>query len=135
MKKSYVGKGIQCKRPQIFIITDGYSTDPKYNSAVVAEAKQLCERYVDTKKVALHVILLPGGATTDSKQLSPNVKHYKVDDCAYGLPAIKDFINASIVAISSSHPGTGAQVPLPEQIKTTHRSRKDLMEHDLFQKM
>lgn len=43
MKRSYVGKEIQCKRPQIFIITDGYSTDPKYNSGVVAEAKQLCQ--------------------------------------------------------------------------------------------
>jgi len=124
MKRSYVGKGIQCKRPQIFIITDGYSTDPKYNSGVVAEAKQLCEKYVDTNKVALHVILLPGGATTDSKQLSPNVKHYKVDDCAYGLPAIKDFINASIVAVSSSNPGTDAQVPLPDPIKTTQSVQK-----------
>ena len=46
IKSSYKTKGIQCKRPQIFIITDGYSTDPKYNSSVVAEAKELCEKYM-----------------------------------------------------------------------------------------
>lgn len=124
MKQSYAMNGIQCKRPQVFIITDGYSTDPKYNSGVVAEAKQLCQKYVDTNKVALHVILLPGGATTDSKQLSPNVKHYKVDDCAYGLPAVKDFINASIVAVSSANPGTGVQIPLSQAIKTTQNVQK-----------
>lgn len=124
MKNSYVTKGIQCKRPQVFIITDGYSTDPKYNSNVVTEAKELCQKYVDTKKVALHVILLPGGTTMDSKQLSANVKHYKVEDCAYGLPAIKDFINASIVGVSSSNPGTDTQIPLPDPIKTTQNVQR-----------
>ena len=111
--------GTQCKRPQIFIITDGYSTDPKYNSNVVTEAKELCKKYVDTNKVTLHVILLPGGITSDAKQLSSNVKLYKVEDCAYGLPAVKDFINASIVAFSSSAPGMTAQVQVPNELKTT----------------
>ena len=124
IKSSYKTKGIQCKRPQIFIITDGYSTDPKYNSSVVAEAKELCEKYVDTNKVALHVILLPGGTTSDAKQLSSNAKLYKVDDCAYGLPAVKDFINASIVAFSSSAPGTTAQIQVPDQLKTTQDVKK-----------
>ena len=124
IKGSYKTKGIQCKRPQIFIITDGYSTDPKYNSGVVAEAKELCEKYVDTNKVALHVILLPGGTTSDAKQLSSNAKLYKVDDCAYGLPAVKDFINASIVAFSSSAPGTTAQIQVPDQLKTTQDVKK-----------
>lgn len=124
MKNSYAGRGIRCKRPQIFIITDGYSTDPKYNQSVVSEAEALCKKYVDTNKVAMHVILLPGGSTADSKALSSKVMHYKVEDCAYGLPAIKTFINASIVAVSSSNPGTSAQVKLPEALKTTQSVKK-----------
>lgn len=124
MKNSYAGKGIQCKRPQIFIITDGYSTDPRDNPNVVSEAKALCQKYVDTNKVAMHVILLPGGSTSDSKELSGKVMHYKVDDCAYGLPAIKTFINASIVAVSSSNPGCAATTTLPEAMKTTQPVKK-----------
>ena len=125
MKGSYSRIGIQCKRPQIFIITDGRSTDPKYNPEAVAEAKRLCEKYVDTNKVSLHVILLPGGETRDSKELSAKIKHYKVEDCTYGLPAIEAFINASIVAFSDGNPGMRVEVPLPEGLKTTQSVRKD----------
>lgn len=108
IKGSYKTKGIQCKRPQIFVITDGCSTD---GGSVVTEAKELCKKYVDTNRVALHVILLPGGTTSDAEQLSSKIKLYKVDDCAYGLTAIKDFINASIVGFCfyGSVPGVNAQ--------------------------
>ena len=51
---------------------------------------------------------------------------YKVDDCAYGLPAVKDFINASIVAFSSSAPGTTAQIQVPDQLKTTQDVKKNI---------
>ncbi len=120
MKDSYaVAGGIDCKRPQIFIITDGYSTDPSENPKVVDEAKLQCQKYLDTNKVAMHVILLPGGSTSDSRQLSDKIMHYKVDDCAYGLPATKKFIEASIVAFSSSTIGDKATIQLPEEMKTT----------------
>lgn len=125
MKNAYSIKGIQCKRPQIFIITDGYSTDPSYNPTVVAEAKALCEKYLDKQnKVAVHVILLPGGSTSDSKELSSKIMHYKVDDCAYGLPAVKTFINASIVGFSSCNPGSTVQTTLPSEMKTTQNVQK-----------
>lgn len=79
----------------VFIITDR-DTDPKYNSSEVAEVKELCERYVDTNKVALDVILLPGGTASGVEQLSSKVKIYKVDDCTYELSVVKEFINASM---------------------------------------
>jgi len=56
----------------------------------------LCERYVDTNKVALDVILLPGGTASGVEQLSSKVKIYKVDDCTYELSVVKEFINASM---------------------------------------
>lgn len=125
MKAGYKPKGVSCKRPQVFIITDGYSTDPKYDPQAVADAKKLCEKYVDTKKVALNVILLPGGAPDDALKLSDNVRLYKVDDCKYGLPAVGEFINASIVSFSDSAPGTDAVVPLPASIKTNQEVNTD----------
>lgn len=125
MKSSYASQGIDCKRPQVFIITDGYSTDPKDNPAVVDEAKALCAKYIDTGKVAMHVILLPGGSTSDSKALSSNIKHYKVEDCTYGLPAAGTFINASIVGFSSSSPGMTVKTELPEAMKTTEAVQRN----------
>lgn len=119
MRRSYYDKDIECKRPQIFIITDGYSTDPEDNPSVVKEAKQLCEKYVDTQYVAIHVILLPGGKPGDITGLSDKIMFYKVDDCAYGLPAIKTFINASLVAVISSIVGAKPEVELPDALKTT----------------
>lgn len=102
IKNIYQAKGIQYKRPQIFIITDEYSKDLKSNSSVVAEAKELCEKYVDTNKVALHIILLPGEIELAARQLSSNVKISKVGGYADGLPANKDFINISSEVFSSS---------------------------------
>ena len=127
MRRSYLGKDIECKRPQIFIITDGFSTDPEDNPEVVREAKQLCEKYVETKYVAVHVILLPGGKLTDVTELSDKIMLYKVDDCAYGLPAVKTFLNASLVAIVSSLVGTEPEVKLPDELKTTRpiQQKKD----------
>ena len=95
IKKIYTMQGILCKCPLVFIITDR-DTDPKYNSSEVAEVKELCERYVDTNKVALDVILLPGGTASGVEQLSSKVKIYKVDDCTYELSVVKEFINASM---------------------------------------
>lgn len=116
---SYAQQGCQVKRPQIFLITDGLSTDSKYNPDSVAEAQRLCAKYVDPGKIALKVILLPGGSTSDAKQLSKKISLYKVDDCQFGLPAIADFINASMVSFSSATIGEGVHIDLPPQIKTT----------------
>lgn len=126
MKANYQRNGIQCKRPQIYVITDGYSTDPRDNPAVVEEAKKLCRYYLEgeSPKVTLNVIYLPGGSTTDARALSQKVNLYKVDDCKEGLPAIEKFINASIVAFSSSSPGETARIELPAEIKTTTPTKR-----------
>lgn len=122
LKASYALSGIQCKRPQIFIFTDGYSTD---SADVREKAREMCRKYVDSKKVTLNFILLPGSGTEDAKELSPMVKLYRAEDCTHGLPACAEFINASIVAFSSSAPGSEAEVPLPKWLKTTQPVKTD----------
>lgn len=126
MKDSYAVQGVPCKRPQIFIITDGYSTDPEDNPDVVNEAMELCQKYVDKKgHIAMHVILLPGGTTKDAKGLANAIKLYKVEDCAYGLPAVGQFINASIVNFSSAGLGATVKTEVPKGMKTTQAVQKD----------
>ena len=119
MRRSYIEKDIECRRPQVFIFTDGLSTDQKDNPEVVREAKKLCEKYVDTNLVAMHVILLPGGNPTDSLELSDKIMMYKINDCAYGLPAVRAFINSSLVSLVSSLVGSKATTKLPDALKTS----------------
>lgn len=126
LKNSYAVQGIDCKRPQIFIITDGYSTDPEDNPAVVDEAKTLCSKYIDKdNKIKVHVILLPGGSTNDARDLASGIKLYKVEDCAYGLPAAGTFIRDSIVTFSSANLGSTVKTKMPEGMKTTQTVQKD----------
>lgn len=123
LKASYaLNGGIECKRPQIFIITDGFSTDP---DDVKEQARAMCRKYVDTKKVTLNFIFLPGSGTSDAKELSPLVKLYKAEDCTHGLPACANFINASIVSFSSSAPGCTTEIELPQWLKTTQKVKTD----------
>ena len=140
LKNSYAVQGIDCKRPQIFIITDGYSTDPEDNPAVVDEAKTLCSKYIDKdNKIKVHVILLPGGSTNEnmfrayknttvsneSDSYPSEFKLYKVEDCAYGLPAAGTFIRDSIVTFSSANLGSTVKTKMPEGMKTTQTVQKD----------
>ena len=76
-------------------------TDTKCNSSVAAEAKELCEKYVNTDQVALDVILIPGEINFGVEKLSSKIKLYEVDDCVYGLSATRDFIKRFIVESSS----------------------------------
>ena len=67
------------------------------------------------------VLLLTGYSTS----LSDKIMLYKVDDCAYGLPAIKTFINASLVAVVSSIVGDKPEVELPDALKTARPIKKN----------
>lgn len=116
-RNSYSATGIKCKRPQIFVFTDGCATDPER----AAEAQTLCKEYVDEKrKVTLHIILLPGASSKEAKALCNNVKVYKIEDCTHGLPASLSFINSSLVEFSRLNPtDDNATLPLPDELKTT----------------
>lgn len=116
-RNSYKNTGTQCRRPQIFLFTDGYATDEKN----AEKARALCKKYIDEeRKATLHVILLPGSTPDGAKSLCDNVKLYKVEDCTNGLPASLKFINSSLVSFSSLTVGeNSATTTLPPELKTT----------------
>ena len=101
----YKTRGIACKRPQIFMFTDGYPTDESEHAEA---ARELCRHYLegDHPKCRLHVILLPGASDKAAKSLSKEVRTYAVKDCSHGLPTALDFINSSLVTFSSNAVGS-----------------------------
>ena len=111
--ETYKLNGLTCKRPQIFLFTDGYPTD----DGNFDRAKKLCEKYLDgeSPKCRLHVILLPGASDKAAKSLSSNIRTYLTKDCTHGLPTALDFINSSIVSFSSA--AVGDQVTLKMDAK------------------
>lgn len=122
MNDKYAKHGMDYMRPQIFIITVGYSTDPSANPNVVREAITLCQKYVDTKKVTMNVILLPGGSASLSKELSEKVVHYKIDDCVFGLPREKSFIYETYTKYGIQQSAKDNTVPLPKLIEIEKQS-------------
>lgn len=111
MRHSYSQNGIDCKRPQIFIYTDGLATDPENR----AEAKKLCQLYTSKQspKAKLFVVLVPGAMSEEQIQnvsqdlvdLCDDVTLIKVDDCKNGLPATFNFLSSSVVVGTSSSIG------------------------------
>lgn len=97
---TYKAKGNSCKRPQIYLFTDGYPTD----NEKAQRAKELCEHYLEGEhpKCRLHVILLPGASDKAAKALSKEIRTYAIKDCKHGLPTALNFINSSIVTFSST---------------------------------
>lgn len=118
--EEYKAKGIFCKRPQIFMFTDGYPTDEEENAEA---ARKLCQHYLEGEhpKCRLHVILLPGASDKAAKSLSREVRTYAIKDCSHGLPTALNFINSSIVTFSSNAVGgkytmqMNANFMVPEQ--------------------
>jgi uncharacterized protein YegL len=108
LRHSHSEKGVTCRRPQIFIFTDGMATDAENR----AEAKKLCEKYASKEncRVKIHVVLIPGAMTEEQSttvaadliDLCDNIAVVKVDDCVNGLPAAFEFLTASaVVGVSS----------------------------------
>ena len=103
MRHSYAQTGIECKRPQIFIYTDGLATDDENR----AEAKKLCEEYASkaANKVKLFFVLVPGSmserqiqaVSNDLLDLCDNATLIKIDDCVNGLPATFNFLTSSVI--------------------------------------
>ncbi|MBR2869741.1 MAG: hypothetical protein IKB88_11855 [Clostridia bacterium] len=117
-------EGIECRRPQIFIYTDGLATDSENR----AEAKRLCEKYAEGEisKVKIFVVLVPGSmsdadinkVTSDILDLSDTITVMKAVDCVNGLPATFDFLASSVVVGASSAVGDVMNVKFdPSYIK------------------
>lgn len=102
--------GISCKRPQIFVFTDGCPTDDENFD----EAKKICQHYLEGEhpKCRLHVILMPGASDKAATSLSKEVRTYALKNCTHGLPAALDFINSSVVTFSSTAVGADYQITM-----------------------
>lgn len=110
IKTAYQMNGIMHARSQIFIITNEYTTETEKNSNVIAEVKALCKKYVDTKKMTVHIILLLGGDIRELEQLSSNIKFYMLDNWAYGLQTVKKFMENCMVEFHCAHPGSVIEI-------------------------
>lgn len=129
--------GISCKRPQIFIFTDGYPTDNENFD----EARNLCQHYLEGEhpKCRMHVILMPGASSKAAMSLSGEIRTYAIKDCTHGLPAALDFINSSVVTFSSTAVGAGYQltmdakniVPAKEQGTVNRQTGKAIVSDNL----
>ncbi len=116
MRKHYSEQALGCKRPQIFVYTDGLATDREAN---YAEAKRLCEEYAGVGgKVKITVILITGEmsedqinrVTADILSLSDNITVLRVDETKDGLPEAFEFLTSSIVVGASSSVGAEMEV-------------------------
>lgn len=101
---TYSKNGITAKRAQIFLWTDGASTQD------MAPAIERCNEYLcredPSPSCKLNVILVPPAVDpTEIMKLGKSVAIFGVQDCANGIPASFEFLEGTIVAWSQSAPG------------------------------
>lgn len=108
---AYKAMGIRSKRPQIFVYTDGESTEN------LDKAYELSQQYLNRKNPApstkMYMILIP--PAKNPKELAgfgENVTILGVKECKNGLPAAFEFMQGSILAASVSAFGTETTVPI-----------------------
>lgn len=95
----YAQTGITCKRAQIFVYTDGVSTESL--DAAYARSQEYLNR--DKPSAKMYITLIPPAA--DASELKPfgdKVTILKAKDCINGLPAAFKFMEASVIASSVS---------------------------------
>lgn len=124
LRRGYYERSIACRRAQIFVYTDGFSTEP------MEEAYDKSMDYFNRQKPSakLNMIFIPtyyNGTIiklTDSttfddykqlvKGLGPKVAFINAEDCVNGIPASFRFMMDSIVEWSVSTPGEPVKVSL-----------------------
>ena len=106
LRHAYGKQGIEVKRPQIFIYTDGLATD-RANRPL---ANVLAKKYLDHNRAKLFVVLVPGHMSEEDIQivsndllsLSESIVLLRAKDCENGLPASFSFLASSVVVGQSS---------------------------------
>lgn len=110
-RKAYDLTGIEARRAQIFLYTDGESTEDM--SAAIKRSQDYLNRAHPSAK--LYGILIPPAANpSDLKALGEKVAILRAKDCINGIPNTFKFLRDSVVAWSSSSPGQDIKVKLEE---------------------
>ena len=102
IRAEYDRSGITARRAQIFLWTDGASTQDM-DPAVKRSQEYLCREFPSCK---LNVILVPPAVDPrEIMQLGKKVAIFRVDDCVNGIPNSFKFLQDTIVEWSQSAPG------------------------------
>lgn len=116
----YASTGTPCRRPQIFIYTDGESTQD-LSSAYDKTREYLNKTDPKTGKTAAKVkmyitLIPPARSAKELEGFGPSVTILRAEDCANGLPAAFKFMEASVVS-ASSVTGGEATTTIPKELK------------------
>jgi len=114
----YAQTGMQCKRAQIFVYTDGVSTES------LDDAYALSQEYLNRDKPSakMYITLIPPAA--DASELKPFGDKVTILR-ANGLPAAFKFMEASVVASSVSALGDTTKIEIPEDLEPCNRHGAD----------
>lgn len=101
-RKAYEATGIAARRAQIFLYTDGVSTEDM--SKAIKRSQEYLNR--DKPSAKLHTILIPPASDpSELKALGEKVVILRAMDCVNGIPKTFKFLMDSVVGWSSSSPG------------------------------
>lgn len=124
-RKVYASTGVKSKRAQIFLYTDGMSTED-LNAAYKRSQEYLNREKPEKPSAKMYITLIPPAADpTQLIDLGPAVTIIKADECVHGLPAAFEFMQGSIVAASSSALGETAVTTVPDNLKLLVRPGGD----------
>lgn len=121
-RKVYYTQGIDCKRAQIFVYTDGVSTE----SLETAHAR--VKQYLDRPNPAakMYMTLIPPAADpSELKDFGEKVTILRANDCVNGLPAAFKFMQASVVAASQSVVGAQTETIIPDDLDVVNKGGTD----------
>lgn len=108
-RKAYEATGIEARRAQIFLYTDGVSTEDM--SKAIKRSQEYLNR--DKPSAKLYAILIPPATDpSELKALGDKVAIMRAMDCVNGIPNTFKFLRDSVVAWSSSNPGEDVKVKL-----------------------
>jgi len=137
-RKHYDDVGIESKRAQIFVYTDGESTE----DLTVAYQRSMSYLNRDYPSAKMYITLIP--PAKDPRELTgfgQKVAIMAAKDCVNGLPSAFQFMQGSIVAWSQSTPGENTQTSIPSNLnvlpghgnaKRTESGEKAFEEDDIW---
>lgn len=120
----YEHTGIRCKRAQIFVYTDGVSTESL--DAAYAKSQEYLNRAHPSPSAKMYITLIP--PAVDATELEPfgeKVTILRAKDCVNGLPNSFKFMQASVVNSSVSALGDTTKTEIPEDLEPYNKHGAD----------